>query len=150
MVNKEWLFWRTRACALLVASALVSGAQASGLPSAVADESYPIVELMPIVMKHEAELALSPEQSAALVEFRRAAMPKRLALQSEIKQVRAELRQRILDGAAPAQQQALLERWLRAEREHAEMRARCAEFLRTTLTPQQMALVQQRYVESLR
>ena len=136
--------------ALAVALPLTVAAQAPALPTSIADDSFPVVELMPIVVKHEADLNLSPEQLKALEAFRREAMPKRLAVQQRIRQARAELRQAILDGAPDAQRQTLMDRWLQAEREHVEARARCAAFLRTMLNAEQMAFVQQRYLQALR
>jgi len=135
---------------LAVALPLAAAAQAPALPTSSADDSFPIVELMPIVLKHEADLKLSPQQQSALADFRRDAMPKRVAAQQRIRQARVELRQAILDGVPEAQRQMLMDRWLQAEREHAEVRSRCADFLRSTLDAEQLAFVQQRYLQALR
>jgi len=141
---------RRSAAALALACPLYALAQSGALPTSVADESAPVVELMPVALKHEAELGLTPQQQQALADFRRQAMPRRVALQQEIKNAKAELRRAVLDNAPESTRNALLERWLQAEREHAQMRMRCVAFMRETLSPQQMAQVQQLYLQALR
>jgi len=141
---------RRTATALALALPLCVLAQSGTLPTSVADESAPVVELMPVVLKHEAELGLTAQQQQALADFRRQTMPRRVALQQEIKTAKAELRRAVLDNAPESTRNALLERWLQAEREHAQMRMRCAAFMRETLSPQQMAQVQQLYLQALR
>ncbi|MFN3611352.1 Spy/CpxP family protein refolding chaperone [Tepidimonas sp.] len=117
--------------------------------TSMADESTPIVELMPLILKHEAQLGLADAQRQALEQFRKEAMPRRIALTKRIRDLRGELRLAILEGAPQVRRDELRQQLVQAEQEHLQARERCAEFVRATLTPEQFARVRQWYLESL-
>ena len=85
--------------------ALMFSASLAGVPSAWAqstpgDAAVPVVELMPLIMKQERELQLSPEQVQAFADYRKGAAPTRMALQKEIVSLRGQLRARGFERAA--------------------------------------------------
>lgn len=127
----------------LAAPVAMQGAPAAG------DATAPIVELMPIVMRHEQALQLTPEQSAALAAYRREAAPVRMAIQKNLLALRANLRQAILHNAPQSQREALMDQITQAELMHMQSRNRCAEFLRQTLSAEQFERVKALYLQSL-
>ncbi|TSE21389.1 LTXXQ motif family protein [Tepidimonas alkaliphilus] len=138
--------------ALIAALLLAAGAMASApalARSSVVDESTPIVELMPLLLKHEAQLGLTDAQRQALEQFRKDAMPRRVALTQRIRELRGQLRMAILEAAPPARRDELRQQLVQAEQEHLQARERCADFVRSTLTPEQFARVRQWYLDSL-
>lgn len=114
------------------------------------DGAKPVVELMPIVTRHEAALDLSAEQIAAIEAFRKEAMPVRLLVQQEILDKRAALRTAILEDKPASERADLMREIADTEVRHFEGRNRCAEFLRTTLTGAQYDEVVRLYLEALR
>lgn len=114
------------------------------------DGAKPAVELMPIVVRHEAALDLSAEQIAAFDAFRKENMPVRIRVQQEILDKRAALRMAILEGRPAAEREALMAEVADAELRHMQGRDRCADFMRETLTEAQYAEVVRLYLEGLR
>lgn len=140
---------RRAATAALLACGLALAAAPAQARTSVADESVPIAELMPQILKHEAQLGLSDAQRQALDQYRKEAMPRRLALTQRIRALRGELRLAILDGAPAARRDELRQQLVQAEQEHLQMRERCVEFVRSTLSPEQFARVRQWYLDGI-
>jgi hypothetical protein len=118
--------------------------------SVLADQGLPVVELMPLVMKHEADLQLSAEQIQSLADYRQQAMPGRIAVQKKIQSLRGELRMAILGNRPTADREALMKQIADAEVEHFQGRNRCVEQLRKTLSAEQFGQLSQRYLDGLR
>lgn len=135
---------------LTLAVALAAGAGLVQAKSVPGDGALPVVELMPLTMKHEADLQLTPEQIQALANHRQQAMPGRVALQKKILALRGQLRMAILDNQPAADRQALMQQIADAEVEHFKGRDRCVESLRTTLSPEQFAELKRLYLVGLR
>lgn len=114
------------------------------------DGAKPVVELMPIVVRHEAALDLSAEQIAAFEAFRKENMPARIKVQQEILDKRAALRVAILEARPTSERTALMGEIADAEVRHMQGRDRCADFMRATLTDTQYAEVVRLYIEALR
>lgn len=140
---------RRAGAAALLACGLALVAAPAAARTSVADESTPIAELMPLVIKHEAQLALTDAQRAQLDQFRKENMPRRVALTKRIRELRGELRMAILDGAPAARRSELRQQLVQAEQDHLQARERCVDFLRTTLTSEQFARVRQWYLDSI-
>ncbi|MDO9159887.1 MAG: hypothetical protein Q7U45_10595, partial [Burkholderiaceae bacterium] len=87
-----------RSLTVALALALAAGAGLALAKSVPADGALPVVELMPLTMKHEADLKLSTEQIQALADYRKQAMPNRVAVQKQILDLRGQLRMAILDN----------------------------------------------------
>jgi Spy/CpxP family protein refolding chaperone len=126
---------------------LGSVAMAKSVP---ADQGLPVVELMPLVIKHEADLRLSTEQIAALADYRKQAMPGRISVQKKIQMLRGELRMAILDNKPAADREALMKQIGDAEIEHFKGRDRCVEALRKILSAEQFAQLSKLYLDGLR
>ena len=62
------------------------------------DGALPVVELMPLTMKHEVDLKLSADQIKSLEDYRKQAAPGRMAVQKKIIELRGQLRMAILDN----------------------------------------------------
>lgn len=130
-----------------MAAAMSGAAVAKSVPG---DGAKPVVELMPIVVRHEAALDLSADQIAALEAFRKENMPTRIKVQKEILDTRAELRAAILEGRPAAEREALIRDVADAELRHLQGRDRCADFMRKTLSEAQYAEVVRLYLVALR
>jgi len=130
-----------------VATAMGGSVVAKSVPG---DGAKPIVELMPIVVRHEAVLDLSAEQIAAFDAFRKENMPARIEVQKEVLDKRAELRTAILDGRSATERETLMGEIVDAEMRHLQGRDRCADFMRTTLSEAQYAEVVRLYLAALR
>lgn len=140
----------TLARSLTVALALAAGAGLALAKSVPADGALPVVELMPLTMKHEADLKLSTEQIQALADYRKQAMPNRVALQKQILDLRGQLRMAILDNKPQAERDALMARIADAEVAHLKGRNTCVEAVRQILNAEQFAELQRLYLSSLR
>lgn len=140
---------RRAATAALLACGLALAAAPVLARTSVADESTPIAELMPLLVKHEAPLGLSDAQRQALDQYRKEAMPRRIALTQRIRELRGELRLAILDGAPAARRDELRQQLVQAEQEHLQARERCVDFVRSTLSPEQFARVRQWYLDGI-
>ncbi len=114
------------------------------------DMATPIVELMPLTMRFEADLKLTPEQLKALADFRKEAMPVRMAIQKRMLDKRAELRLAIIDNKPAGDRERLIQEIAETEAELMKARSRCAEFLRKTLSGEQFAQLTRLYLENLR
>lgn len=145
-MNRALVFLR-RAVLALGLLTLGSVALAKSVP---ADQGLPVVELMPLVIKHEADLRLSAEQIRILADYRMQAMPGRISVQKKIQTLRGELRMAILAGKPAAERAALMKQVADAEIEHFQGRDRCAEQLRKTLSLEQFAQLSQIYLDGLR
>ena len=121
----------TLARSLTVALALAAGAGLAQAKSVPGDGAIPVVELMPLTMRYEADLKLTPEQIASLDAYRKQAMPGRVALQKKILDLRGQLRMAILDNKPAAEREALMGQIAEAEVAHFKGRDRCVEHLRT-------------------
>lgn len=126
---------------------------ASGLASARAvpgDGALPVVELMPLTMKHEADLKLSTEQIKSLEDYRKQAAPGRMAVQKRIIELRGHLRMAILDNRPAADRETLMKQIADAEIEHFKGRDRCVEHVRKTLDAAQYQQLVTLYLAGLR
>lgn len=134
--------------AILMALVATTGlAVAKNVPG---DGAIPVVELMPLTMKHEADLKLTAEQIQALDAYKKQAMPGRVALQKKILGLRGELRLAILDNKPQADREALMKRIADAEVEHFQGRSRCVEALRKIMSTEQFAQLSKLYLDGLR
>lgn len=140
----------TLARSLTVALALAAGAGLALAKSVPADGALPVVELMPLTMKHEADLKLSTEQIQALADYRKQAMPNRVAVQKQILDLRGQLRMAILDNKPQAERDALMARIADAEVAHLKGRNICVEAVRQILNAEQFAELQRLYLSGLR
>ena len=134
----------TLALCLALASGLVAAKAVPG------DGAIPVVELMPLTMKHEADLKLSAEQIQALADYRKQAMPGRVAVQKKILAMRGELRMAILDNKPAADREALMDQIAAAEVEHFKGRDRCVEAVRKIVSAEQFAQLSKLYLDGLR
>lgn len=140
----------TLARGLTLALALAAGAGLVQAKSVPGDGAIPVVELMPLTMRYEADLKLTPEQIASLDAYRKQAMPGRVALQKKILDLRGQLRMAMLDNKPAAEREALMGQIAEAEVAHFKGRDRCVEHLRTTLNAEQFAELTRLYLASLR
>lgn len=140
----------TLARGLTLALALAAGAGLAQAKSVPGDGAIPVVELMPLTMRYEADLKLTPEQIASLDAYRKQAMPGRVALQKKILDLRGQLRMAILDNKPAAERAALMGQIAEAEVAHFKGRDRCVEHLRTTLNAEQFAELTRLYLAGLR
>lgn len=140
----------TLARSLTLALALAAGAGLAQAKSVPGDGAIPVVELMPLTMRYEADLKLTPEQIASLNAYRKQAMPGRVALQKKILDLRGQLRMSILDNKPAAEREALMGQIAEAEVAHFKGRDRCVEHLRSTLSAEQFAELTRLYLAGLR
>lgn len=140
----------TLARGLTLALALAAGAGLAQAKAVPGDGAIPVVELMPLTMRYEADLKLTPEQIASLDAYRKQAMPGRVALQKKILDLRGQLRMAILDNKPAAEREALMGQIAEAEVAHFKGRDRCVEHLRTTLNAEQFAELTRLYLAGLR
>lgn len=140
----------TLARSLTLAIALAAGAGLAQAKSVPGDGALPVVELMPLTMKHEADLKLSAEQIKSLEDFRKQAMPGRVAVQKQIVALRGELRMAILENKPQAQRDDLMKQIADAEVKHFQGRDRCVEHVRKTLSAEQFAELSRLYLAGLR
>lgn len=140
----------TLARGLTLALALAAGAGLVQAKSVPGDGAIPVVELMPLTMRYEADLKLTPEQIASLDAYRKQAMPGRVALQKKILDLRGQLRMAMLDNKPAAEREALMGQIAEAEVAHFKGRDRCVEHLRTTLSAEQFAELTRLYLAGLR
>lgn len=140
----------TLARGLTLALALAAGAGLVQAKSVPGDGAIPVVELMPLTMRYEADLKLTTEQIASLDAYRKQAMPGRVALQKKILDLRGQLRMAMLDNKPAAEREALMGQIAEAEVAHFKGRDRCVEHLRTTLNAEQFAELTRLYLASLR
>ena len=140
----------TLARSLTLALALAAGAGLAQAKSVPGDGAIPVVELMPLTMRYEADLKLTPEQIASLDAYRKQAMPGRVALQKKILDLRGQLRMAMLDNKPAAEREALMGQIAEAEVAHFKGRDRCVEHLRTTLSTEQFAELTRLYLAGLR
>lgn len=139
-------FFRPAALALV----LVLGSGLASAKSVPGDGAIPVVELMPLTMKHEADLKLTAEQIQALENYRKQAMPGRVALQKKILTLRGELRMAMLDNKPAAEREALMKQIAEAEIEHFKGRERCVEAVRKIMSAEQFTQLSQLYLDGLR
>ncbi len=140
----------TFARGLTLALTLATGTGLAQAKSVPADGALPVVELMPLTLKHEADLKLSTEQIKALADYRQTAMPGRITTQKTILDLRGELRMAILNNQAQAQRDALMARIADAEVAHLKGRSTCADAVRQILNAEQYAELTRLYLAGLR
>lgn len=134
--------------ALVLALVAASGlARAKAVPG---DGALPVVELMPLTMKHEVDLKLSAEQIKSLEDYRKQAAPGRMAVQKKIIELRGQLRMAILDNRPAGDREALMKQIADAEVEHFKGRDRCVEHVRKTLDSAQYQQLVTLYLAGLR
>ena len=143
-------FLSTNLRSTALALALVLGCGLAAAKSVPGDGAIPVVELMPLTMKHEADLKLTAEQIQALDAYKKQAMPGRVAVQKKILNLRGELRLAILDNKPQADREALMKQIADAEVEHFQGRNRCVEALRKIMSTEQFAQLSQLYLDGLR
>jgi hypothetical protein len=134
----------------VVAFGLVTLAGFALAKSVPADQGLPVVELMPLVIKHEADLGLSPEQIQAMADYRKQAMPGRVAVQKKIQNLRGQLRMALLENRPEAERASLMQQIGDAEIEHFKGRERCVQQVRKTLSADQFAQLSKLYLDGLR
>lgn len=135
---------------LSLAIALAAGVGLAQAKSVAGDGAIPVVELMPLTMKHEADLKLSTEQIQSLDAYRKQAMPGRIGIQKKILELRGQLRMAMLENKPAADREGLMKQIADAEVEHFKGRDRCVEHLRKTLTAEQFAQLSKLYLDGLR
>ena len=144
--------------ALLLAGCAQTAPATSAAPAPVAaqavpakavpgDAAIPIVELMPVLMRYEVDLKLTPEQIKALADYRAVNMPKRIAGQKHVLALRGQLRAAMLAGQPTGE---LMRQVSQAELEHMQARERCVRFVRQTLSPAQFTQLTELYLAGLR
>ena len=137
-------------CGAVMALRLLTLGNVAMAKSVPADQGLPVVELMPLVIKHEADLQPSTEQIQALADYRKQAMPGRISVQRKIQTLRGELRMALLEGKPAAEREALMRQVADAEIEHFQGRERCVEQVRKTLSGEQFVQLTQLYLGGLR
>lgn len=137
-------------CRAVMALGLLTLGNVAMAKSVPADQGLPVVELMPLVIKHEADLQLSTEQIQVLADYRKQAMPGRISVQRKIQTLRGELRMALLEGKPAAEREALMRQVADAEIEHFQGRERCVEQVRKTLSGEQFVQLTQLYLGGLR
>jgi Spy/CpxP family protein refolding chaperone len=140
----------TLARSLIMGLALTAGACLVQAKSVPGDGALPVVELMPLTIKHEADLKLTAEQIKSLDDYRKQAAPGRIAVQKKIIELRGQLRMAILDNKPEADREALMKQVADAEVEHFKGRNRCVEHVRKTLSAEQFAELNRLYLDGLR
>lgn len=140
----------TLARSLTLALALAAGAGLVQAKSVPGDAAIPVVELMPLTMRYEADLQLTAQQIQSLEAFRQQAMPARVAVQKKIVDLRGQLRLAILNNAPQADREALMKQVADAEIEHFKGRDRCVAHVRQTLTPEQFFQLTRLYLDGIR
>jgi LTXXQ motif family protein len=134
--------------AVLMALVAATGlALAKNVPG---DGAIPVVEIMPLTMKHEVDLKLTAEQIKSLDDYRKQAMPGRVAVQKKILELRGQLRMAILENKPAAEREALMRQIADAEVEHFKGRDRCVEHVRKTLNAEQFTQLSRLYLDGLR
>lgn len=135
------------------AAPAATSAAASAAPVAAQDKSVPgdaaipIVELMPLTLRYEADLKLTAQQVKALADFRKANMPQRLNGQKQLLALRGQLRTAMLAGQPTGE---LMRQITQVELAHMQARERCVQFMRQTLTPEQYTQLTRLYLDGLR
>lgn len=133
-----------------MALVLVLGSGLAAAKSVPGDGAIPVVELMPLTMKYEADLKLTAEQIKSLDDYRKQAMPGRVAVQKKILSLRGELRLAILDNKPAADREALMKQIADAEIEHFKGRDRCVEAVRKIMSAEQFTQLSKLYLDGLR
>lgn len=136
-----------RGAIALALTALAGAALAKSVPG---DGALPVVELMPLTMKHEVDLRLTPEQIQALADYRKQAMPGRVAVQKKIIELRGQLRMAILDDRPAPEREVLMRQIADAEVEHFKGRERCVAQVRSILDAGQFRQLVGLYLNGLR
>src|SRR3990167_1073434 len=101
-------------------------------------------------MKYSSHILRRTALIQALDDYRKQAMPGRVALQKKILTLRGELRMAILDNQPPANREALMKQIAEAEVEHFKGRERCVEALRKIMSAEQFTQISQLYLDGLR
>jgi hypothetical protein len=109
------------------------------------DLGAPIVELMPHFKALRADLNLNAEQNATIDAWIAEAPTKRAEMEEEMRVIRSELRDAILNGDSRLRREELKQQLAAKELRLVEMRSLCARMLRTTLDQEQYARVVARY-----
>ena len=134
----------------MIAFALVATCGLTAAKGVPGDGAIPVVELMPLTMRYEVDLKLTPEQIKSLDDYRKQAMPSRVAVQQKIIELRGQLRIALLDNKPEADRDALMKQIADAEVQHFKGRERCVEHLRQLLNAEQFAQLRKLYLEGLR
>lgn len=134
----------------VIAFALVATCGLTAAKGVPGDGAIPVVELMPLTMRYEVDLKLTPEQIKSLDDYRKQAMPSRVAVQQKIIDLRGQLRIALLDNKPEADRDALMKQIADAEVQHFKGRERCVEHLRQLLNAEQFAQLRKLYLEGLR
>jgi hypothetical protein len=130
--------------------ALVAATGLAAAKSVPGDAAIPVVELMPLTMRYEADLKLTADQIKSLDDYRKQAMPARVGVQKKIVELRGQLRMAILENKPQAERETLMKQIADAEVDHFKGRDRCVEHLRKTLSTDQFAQLSKLYLDGLR
>lgn len=130
---------------LLISAALAFAAPALALAQQMTPQemglSAPVIALVPVMAKNADALKFDDKQKAELKSWMETMGPKRMALEKETAELRAQMRQAIVDNAAVADREALAAKIGANETALVMMRSNCVDHWRTVLTPDQFAEV---------
>jgi len=105
----------------------------------------PIVELMPHVKQLRPSLGLNAQQDRVIDSWIAEAPARRKAMEAEMLELRAQMREAILSNRSRMVRERLKARLADKQSRLIEMRALCARMLRNTLTAEQFARVVESY-----
>lgn len=92
----------------MLAGVVTLSAQAAQ-PTAATESNPQIVNLMPVLKQHEKALKLSAEQEKFFAALMKKTPPRWAAVEEDVRSMRAQLRQLILDGGNRAQRDYLVQ-----------------------------------------
>lgn len=118
--------------------------------SATSELAAPIINLMPLVKELRDELKLDEKQTKAIDAWVAEAPAKRKELTLKIVEVRAELREALLNREDRIKREKLKFELSEANRRLIELKSLCARMLHNTLTDEQYAKVVAKYKESIK
>jgi len=101
----------------------------------------PVVQLMPHLKQLRPSLELDAQQARAIDNWIAEAPAKRKQMEAEMKQLRVQMREAILNNESRLVREDLKAKIVDQEMRLIEMRALCARMLRKTLTADQFARV---------
>lgn len=103
--------------------------------------SAPVIALVSVMAKNADALKFDDKQKAELKSWMETMGPKRMALEKETADLRAQMRQAIVDNAPVADREAMAAKIGANETALVMMRSNCVDHWRTVLTPEQFAQV---------
>ena len=107
----------------------------------VSELSDPIVAYVGVIAKNADTLALTDAQKAELKSWKAVAQPKREAMEDQVVQARAQLRDMINSGAPKIKRVQLANKIGKMEAQLMMLRSNCTDHWRKVLTPKQFGTV---------